>query len=173
MGFPTSPGVYSPQSPLSTPPRCIPVPVLPGNQTTTNPEYSPADEFSYMGAVDASTPYNSNSSPGRLSIPDPLADVHDAKQTKPNFEYDPATRKWVCTKCGGDFVTAHEARRHVKTAARCTGKKVECLRCGEHVHASRWSQKRHFATPLCRKKGRRRGAPTFTVDTAYKGVGEL
>lgn len=131
-----------------------------------------------MGAVDGSTPYNSDLSPGGLSVLVPLADDHDhdIKHPKPDldgFEYDPVTRKWACTKCGGDFVSTHEARRHVKTAAKCTGKKVECLRCGDRIHASPWSRKRHFASRRCQKKGRGRGVPTFTVNTAYKEDEEL
>ena len=129
--------------------------------------------MSDLGAVDAPTPYSPSPSPMGTSVLIPLAHVDDVKPTKPDiegFEYNPVTRKWVCPKCEGDFVSTHEARRHVKTAAKCTGKKVLCLRCGDRIHAAQWSRKRHFLSKKCQKKGRKRGTPTYTVHNAYVEV---
>ena len=126
-----------------------------------------------MGVVDVPTPYSPSLSPMGLSLLTPLVNINDAKATKADledFEYHPGTRKWVCTKCNGNFVSTHEARRHVKTAAKCTGKKVKCLRCGDHLHASHFSRKRHFGSKKCQKKGRKRGTPSYTVNNAYVDV---
>lgn len=125
--------------------------------------------------MDAPAPYNPSLSPTGLSVSAALVDFNDVKPAKTDldgFNYLPTTRKWVCMKCGGDFVSTHEARRHVKTAAKCTGKKVKCLRCGDHIHASHWSRKRHFGSKKCQKKGRKRGTPTYTVNNAYVEVPE-
>ena len=128
--------------------------------------------------MDPSVHYDPELSPAALSVLSALSDVtlsdtsevKSAKTDLPGFEYHPFTRKWVCPKCHEDFVSTHEARRHVKTAAKCTGKKVECLRCGDRVHASQWSRKRHFTSKKCQKGGRKRGAPAYTVNNAYVDV---
>ena len=109
-------------------------------------------------------------SPTGLSIPTSF-NLEVIKPSKvvdlDSFEYNPITRKWVCTKCGGDFVSSHEARRHVKTAAKCTGIKVKCLRCGDHIHAAQWSRERHFRSKKCKKQGRKKGTPNYTVGDAF------
>ena len=133
------------------------------------------DDPSEPDVVDASVPYHPNLSPAALSVLSALSDVSEVKSPKSRtdlegFEYNPFTRKWVCPKCKEDFVSTHEARRHVKTAAKCTGKKVECLRCGDRIHASHWSRKRHFASKKCQKGGRKRGTPAYTVHNAYVEV---
>lgn len=111
-------------------------------------------------------------SPMGLSDPAPLANNEEVKPIKVDlegFNYNPLTRKWVCSRCDGDFVSTHEARRHVKTAAKCTGTKVKCLRCGDHIHAAQWSRKRHFGSKKCQKKGRKsRGVTTYTVNNAFE-----
>jgi hypothetical protein len=129
---------------------------------------SSIDDFSDLSIADVQSPYP-NLSPAELSVLTPFnrEDVKPAKVDLDGFEYNPVTRKWVCTKCGGDFVSTHEARRHVKTAAKCTGIKVKCLRCGDHIHAAPWSRKRHFGSKKCQKKGRKRGTPTYTVNNAF------
>jgi hypothetical protein len=147
--------------------------VSPGTISTLSLPSSPfsfADDLSEPGVVDAPTPCDPNASPTGLSVLIALVDIDDVKPPKTdleNFEYNPFTRKWVCTKCGEDFVSTHEARRHLKTAAKCTGKKVHCLRCGDNIHASQWSRKRHFVSKKCQKGGRKRGTPTYTVHNAY------
>lgn len=125
------------------------------------------DDPSDLSIPDA---YNSDLSPTGPAVFIPLAHVDDVRPGRPylaGFEQDPVTRKWVCTKCEENFVSTHEARRHVKTAAKCTGKKVVCLRCEDRIHASQWSRKRHFASKKCQKKGRKRGTPAYTVNNAY------
>lgn len=114
-----------------------------------------------------------NHSLTELTILSPLVNTEAVKAAKPdleNFDYDLLTSKWVCAKCKGDFVSTHEARRHVKTAAKCTGKKVKCLRCDDDIHAAPWSRKRHFGSKKCQKKGRKRGAPTYTLNNAFKDL---
>ena len=131
------------------------------------------DDSSELGAMDSSAPYSPTLSPTALSIHSTLSDTSEVKSPKTDlvgFEYHPFTRKWVCPKCSADFVSTHEARRHVKTAAKCTGKKVECLRCGDRIHASQWSRKRHFTSKKCQKGGRKRGTPSYTVNNAYVEV---
>lgn len=111
------------------------------------------------------------SSAGDLDLAFVNTEAKPARPTKTDlegFEYNHTIRKWVCTKCEGDFVSTHEARRHVKTAAKCTGKKVMCQRCDDRIHASPYSRKRHFASKKCQKKGRKRGVPTYTVNNAFK-----
>ena len=128
--------------------------------------------MSELSVADAPAPYNATPSPPGLSAFAAL-DIDDVKRPKTDltdFEYQPATRKWVCTKCDSNFVSTHEARRHVKTAAKCTGKKVMCLRCGDPIHASQYSRKRHFTSKKCLKKGRKRGTPTYNVNNAYVDV---
>jgi len=123
--------------------------------------------------MDASAHYDPELSPTALSDLSPLSDTNGVKSTKTDlteFEYNPFTRKWVCPKCNEDFVSTHEARRHVEMAAKCTGKKVECLRCGERIHASYWSRGRHFVTMKCQKGGQKRGTPTYTVNNAFVDV---
>lgn len=83
------------------------------------------------------------------------------------FERNPITRKWVCTKCGADFVGTSEARRHERAAAKCTGRKVRCLRCDKSIHPEPYSRNRHFKTEMCKKGGRKRGSPTYTVNNAF------
>jgi len=122
--------------------------------------------------VDAPAPYSPDLPLAALSVLS-LSDSNEVKPTKTDlagFEYNPFTRKWVCPKCRDDFVSTHEARRHVKTAAKCTGKKVMCLRCGDHIHASNYSRKRHFTSKKCQKGGRKRGTPTYTVNNAFVEV---
>ncbi|KAF9648342.1 hypothetical protein BDM02DRAFT_3269557 [Thelephora ganbajun] len=149
---------------LSASPGALSSPSLPPSP------FSLADDLSDLSVADAPTPYNPDLSPIGLSALTPLMNTEDVKPIKADLdglEYNHFTRKWVCTKCDGDFVSAHEARRHVKTAAKCTGKKVKCLRCGDPIHASPWSRKRHFGSKKCQKKGRKRGAHTYTVNNAY------
>lgn len=143
-----------------------------------NLRYSLTDDSSELGVGDASAHYDPQLSPTALSVLSALSDTatlsdgdtSEVKSTKSDlagFKYHPFTRKWVCPRCKEDFVSTHEARRHVKTAAKCTGKKVECLRCGDRIHASQWSRKRHFTSKKCQKGGRKRGTPTYTVNNAY------
>ncbi|KAF9788495.1 hypothetical protein BJ322DRAFT_1049200 [Thelephora terrestris] len=153
--------VYSHESPGAlSPPSLPPSPI------------SSTGDLSDLGVADAPAPYSHLSPTGSsvTSLFDTSEEVKPTKTDLEGFEYNPFTRKWVCTKCEGDFVSTHEARRHVKTAAKCTGKKVKCLRCGDHIHASGWSRKRHFAAKKCQKGGRKRGAPTYTVNNAFEDL---
>ena len=122
--------------------------------------------------VDPPSPYSDHSTV-ELPMPIPASSanaggVQFINSDLDGFERDPVTRKWVCTRCDEDFVSKHEARRHADTAAKCTGKKVQCLRCGDSIHASGWSRRRHFKSSKCKRNGRKRGALAYTVKTAFK-----
>ena len=114
-----------------------------------------------LGSMNQPSPYSDHSTAG---LPIPTSINSDLE----GFERDPVTWEWVCTRCNEDFVSKHQARRHTDTAAKCNGKKVQCLRCGDSIHASGWSRRRHFRSGKCKRNGRKRGALTYTVKTAFQ-----
>lgn len=61
-------------------------------------------------------------------------------------------KQWKCPTCLGTFSGKYEARRHIKSAASCTGTPTPCIYCGELISRGPYSQNRHSVSDRCRKR---------------------